>query len=827
MVGGILTFIPMGTEAQGPTLPPGIINYVPVTITNSQALATPAPFQQMLTVDMATYSSYAAPNLQNVEFFYSSGALIPSWLESGNSNSATDTIYWLDLTNEIQADSSVTIYMGFASIPTNLFDTQTTGEAPQLSPSYGQYDNGPVVFSFYDNFAGTTLSSKWNNEGGVTVSNGISVSTGMTPAGIMTSSTTFGVGNAIDFYGTIWQPAPGWWLVGLSTWSHNFAPGVGIIADSSEVYDEQQIVGSGGVVGSNECTSGSIATSQTNGVWTLSIDNSTTSSAQLNYGTEQSCSTYAPSYPLNLVFGTYVWEGTPPNTGALTADWIRVRAEPPNGVMPSTTVGSTTVTTSTSSSPMLSGVVYSVPITLTNNQPTPTPAPFQQMLVLNMAVYANHAAPNMQNVEFYDSSGTVIPSWLESGNSDTASNTVFWLKLQNGIPASSSVTVYMGFSSPNTNLLNVQTTGEAPQLSANYGQYDDGASVFVSYQNFNSGGVPLGWYSSGSAEGCSYVGLTGGYHVAGVNGCGVVDAGSDIPVGGSLAVDVQVSQIQTTGTDWQASFVNSISPTSYSPQGEAVTWLDNNAACNTENGGATLSLTNGPGGGVVSHAVGILPGLILTITNSGVYSNYTAVISGQSGIMADSGYLALSSYTSSSCGSYSQGSWVRTRALPPNGVMPTVSVSGVTSTQTTITSTPATTPTAPTTTTTTTLPTTTSFSSSTATSSTAPTSGSSNSELALYAGIAVAVVIVVLAIVLIMRRRGRRAPPPPSPPPTPPSVTAKQVPPPPVTTEPTPVKPTAPITPETAQRLQRLRSMLDQGLITQTEYDEQKRKLMG
>src|SRR5208337_55499 len=35
-------------------------------------------------------------------------------------------------------------------------------------------------------------------------------------------------------------------------------------------------------------------------------------------------------------------------------------------------------------------------------------------------------------------------------------------------------------------LLNSQTTGEAPQLSSTYGQYDNGANIFLSYFNGNT-----------------------------------------------------------------------------------------------------------------------------------------------------------------------------------------------------------------------------------------------------------------------------------------------------------------------------------------------------
>jgi hypothetical protein len=177
-----------GTDASAAvTAPLGIQSYVPITITNSQSSPTPTPFQQMITVNSNTYSSLEASDLQNVEFFDSSGNVVPSWLESGNSNTSTATIYWLRLANGIPADSSVTVYMGFASTVTNLFNSVTTGEAPQLSPGYGQYDDGANVFPYYWNFAGTSLPSGWEfsignagppDNGGYTVNNGASFYTG-------------------------------------------------------------------------------------------------------------------------------------------------------------------------------------------------------------------------------------------------------------------------------------------------------------------------------------------------------------------------------------------------------------------------------------------------------------------------------------------------------------------------------------------------------------------------------------------------------------------------------------------------------------------------
>lgn len=53
----------------------------------------------------------------------------------------------------------------------------------------------------------------------------------------------------------------------------------------------------------------------------------------------------------------------------------------------------------------------------------------------------------------------------------------------------------MAFYPTTDNVLNNETTGEAPTLSPSYGQYDDGANVFILYGDFNNS--LGGWQASG------------------------------------------------------------------------------------------------------------------------------------------------------------------------------------------------------------------------------------------------------------------------------------------------------------------------------------------
>ncbi len=211
-----------GTATHGPTLPAGIEYYSQITISNSQSSATPNPFQQMINFTSSDpgFSSIVTGNFgQNVEFFYSNGTVIPSWLENYTSNHA---LWWLKL-GSIPAGSSQTLYMGFAPTSTNLFNTVNDGEAPQIPcgstptsscSNYAEYDDGANVFNFYDNFAGTSLNtSKWTVSGiTYTVNNGFSATATSADGYIISKNVAIDPAtNIIDFYGTNFQTSTASW----------------------------------------------------------------------------------------------------------------------------------------------------------------------------------------------------------------------------------------------------------------------------------------------------------------------------------------------------------------------------------------------------------------------------------------------------------------------------------------------------------------------------------------------------------------------------------------------------------------------------------------
>ena len=176
-----------GTSISGK--PAVLTSYEPITITNTQSSATPSPFQQMINFTSSDpgFSSIATSNFgQNVEFFYYNGTVIPSWLESYNTTKGY-AIWWLKIA-AIPAGSSETVYVGFAPASTNLLNTVNDGEAPQLSCSnpsdtascstYAEYDDGINVFNNYWNFAGTFLPDPFiilGNRTELTINNGITL----------------------------------------------------------------------------------------------------------------------------------------------------------------------------------------------------------------------------------------------------------------------------------------------------------------------------------------------------------------------------------------------------------------------------------------------------------------------------------------------------------------------------------------------------------------------------------------------------------------------------------------------------------------------------
>ncbi len=310
----------------------GFVHVVPLSLENYGSQSVPSPFQMLVTVNSAQYAQYEAANLQNVEFTYPNGTVIPSWIQAGNSNTATHTPYWLRLLGGIPVDSSITVDLDFGAQSVSFFNNLTVGEAAPLSPVYGQFDNGRTVFSFYDNFAGNTLNPDlWtvSTSTSVTVSNGLTVSYSgdgyvlstaqFSPETIFEADvTSVGDVNEVGFLNnTVPLPNP------------SAYPGAFIRVACGVTYPDQwnaagEANGCAGAYGALASTEG------VSGVYEVDSLSSSSSFSYLNGGignTHQPVTTNAPSYPCRVGFAG--------GANSIGVTWALARVLPPGGVMPS------------------------------------------------------------------------------------------------------------------------------------------------------------------------------------------------------------------------------------------------------------------------------------------------------------------------------------------------------------------------------------------------------------------------------------------------------------------------------------------------------------
>ena len=483
-------------------VPKGILNFVPLTIKNNQSIATPDPFQQEVVVDSADYQQYEASNLQNVEFFYPNGTTVDSWLESGNSNTATNTVYWLKLSG-IPASSSITIYMGFASKSVNLFNNTNDGEAPQLSPTYGEYNNianvmNPgLLYQFYQVSGGGIQSQNEVYQAQLTP--GTSFSYGSLTATASDSSTfltplsgssqdvdgntennvlinyQYGYSGGIAFpnppitneqyvimkaigFAEVDSPTTFYVLtddgygVGYSTTGGSLIPWLGGTSNPNNIVNSWESQGA-------TQYSGSIST---DGVYRIELDYTNQGGPGYDgFWSSNSINYYSPSNPPNGVMPSVTFGPVEPqitvfvngvkdgNNGIAYGDITNITAfgihSSHIGLMINGSVvvplgsaslsyqkplpvGLYNITVFSNQSNLANQTYWEavanipknvkefVPISITNLQSSATSSVFQDNISINSFGYNSFENNTLSNVEFFSPSGSVIPSWLESGD---------------------------------------------------------------------------------------------------------------------------------------------------------------------------------------------------------------------------------------------------------------------------------------------------------------------------------------------------------------------------------------------------------------------------
>ena len=179
--------------------------YLLIILTNSQSGATGSNFQATITVNSNTYKNYLAANISNACFQDGAENLIKSWLGSGETNTSGSTVYWVLLPNSIPGSGTQTIYLTFQSTSVNSMDGSITGAEPNYTGTYGQYDNGSSIFSYYQNFSGSSLPTGWSisssGSASYSVNNGITMTADNSSGNIQANySGSFSTPNVLEAY---------------------------------------------------------------------------------------------------------------------------------------------------------------------------------------------------------------------------------------------------------------------------------------------------------------------------------------------------------------------------------------------------------------------------------------------------------------------------------------------------------------------------------------------------------------------------------------------------------------------------------------------------
>ncbi|MEM0135765.1 MAG: hypothetical protein QXU18_11190 [Thermoplasmatales archaeon] len=319
---------------------PDLVAYVPLTIKNDQQSPVLNGTQVILNVNWSRYSSYLTNNVSNVEFFDGNWSPLYAWMEGNASRNANSSYVWVKLNSGgIGAESQTNIYLGFFNESTNnLSPSGYWGEAPDLSHSYGEYDNGHLVFNSYANFSDYALPNGWSSSNmDYTVSNGIVAQTiynGI--VGSIISSNQYNPENEVLDAFAYFNGLKGSTIEQFIGWKGGSASSGAILGLSDLGNGSQYSLAtsstSRGVIKTSfkGISGGSLSKFQ---VWSIGTVGSKLAYLSLNYDNEVNLSPY---YYSSVSF-PYLSSQT--TSSFLHIQWIRVRTAPPNGVLPSVYFG--------------------------------------------------------------------------------------------------------------------------------------------------------------------------------------------------------------------------------------------------------------------------------------------------------------------------------------------------------------------------------------------------------------------------------------------------------------------------------------------------------
>jgi len=358
------------------TLRPPHLN---ITLFNNQSTPTSLPFQQLIRFNASTYQSSERGDLGNLRFYTIDYVPLNAICIENCVNSTHDAKIFVKTPGNWTGN--YTVVLGF--LPFNVtYNGTTWGEAPELSASYGEYNNAPDVFDYWVNFGGLNetqgLPQGWellSSEGNLTYNARNITLGGETAQGIYASSladylnprqnitidskyvllteqsgfygyfgyfvntttlrnllvdyASFGYGNmvyrALDTYSRVE------WGIGSEDWMP-YCYGGGCLYPFSEItsltfYDAAQNGQYTNITGRILSDYNEVSLPAIPHLSTKLLDDDVTGGI--------------------LQFKTY-------NDGEMSLYWLGSRNSPPNGIMPEVTFGETTTTSTTTSTTSIS-----------------------------------------------------------------------------------------------------------------------------------------------------------------------------------------------------------------------------------------------------------------------------------------------------------------------------------------------------------------------------------------------------------------------------------------------------------------------------------------
>lgn len=181
------------------------LTLLPIVLNNDNGYVTPQFMPMYLNLNVSQFSSISASGAANVEFFDVACNPLHSWVQSISSLPWSALKVWVRLDFQMPAYSEATIWAAIYPVGAHSYGGTITGEAPGLSPRYGEFDNGAQVFEGYWNFNGTSLPSDWLATLPFVVNDGITVAMNNS-SGEWVGTLPMYAGGMVDFYGEFEVP---------------------------------------------------------------------------------------------------------------------------------------------------------------------------------------------------------------------------------------------------------------------------------------------------------------------------------------------------------------------------------------------------------------------------------------------------------------------------------------------------------------------------------------------------------------------------------------------------------------------------------------------